>query len=688
MYIGNPNSNNYEKRTFDMSVSEYYKYPSKTINYAYGASIKFYLDFYRFSLGFGHITDSITINFTVDGITETETIEAESGYSSDFEVRGFNGIKYADLDGSFKPFVYTIDITTANSAGVYMDDGNGGYVPFHIEGVYNYEPSNWSGYKPQNASIIGAPNFSDEENPTITYSRSSKESLTYVVGNIQAVISLDGSNDDIVRDINLDDKTITSITFDLTEEERNLLRTGVQGSNSKQILFRIKTIPKEGVNADNIPPFYSDLSKTLTIAGAYVEATLEVEDIDTTTLALTGDKNTIVKYYSDAAYVINATATKGATITSEEVVCGNKSSTTETGVLENVESGEFTFIATDSRNNAVSGTLVKNFVDYVKLTCQQQIEIDLSGAEGTGAAATVKISGNYFNGSFGAVDNSLVVQIRHTQNDGSMGDWVTLTDFMDVSISNNSYSLDFGVSGLDYAEPYTFQCRAIDKLATAETAEYTTRVMPVFDWSEEDFNFNVPVNIEADTLNMEGNTVLRYTGSNSVLSGNNGNIYLRPGGTDDTTNETIFYSNGNITFGGAASFNSSIIIGGYILNDYVIEYGEEAMGSNGTWYWRKWLSGKAECWGCRNFGNMGISTAFGSLYRSAIFNQELPTNLFKTTPDVINIQLLNGGDGCWIAKWNDVAPSAAVSGSFIVINPVSGNISPSNIGFYVAGLSK
>lgn len=632
--------------------------------------------------------EDLTFNFTIAGVTTVETVEVSgSRWSTKMFCTHRDKYQYFNLDGKMQDTTYSLSITSSTS-NVYTKDENGNFIPFNIEGILPLSQyiSVAKKYAPQYASILTAPNFSDEENPTITYSRSSVENqYLSVVDGFQAIISLDGTNDDIVRDINFEDKTITSITFNLTEEERNLLRANTQGDNSRQVLFRVKSLPSEGNNADNIPPYYTDLTKTLTIAGAYVSATLDVEDIDPKTLALTGDKNTIVKYHSDASYVINATATKGATIISEQVTCGSKSSTTETGVLENIESNIFTFGAVDSRNNAVAGTLTKNFIDYIKPTCQQKIEIDLAGAASTGAAAVVKISGNYFNGSFGAVDNTLTIQLRHTQNDGSVGDWITIPN---VSINNNTYSVEYDVVGLDYAKPYVFQSRAIDKLNTVITEEFNTRVMPVFDWSGEDFNFNVPVNINADTLNIEGNTVIRHTGTNTVLSGNNGHIYLRPNGSDDTSSQTIFYGNGNIEFGGTVNFNNSFTVGGNTLEDFVIASGEEAMGSNGTWYWRKWASGKAECWGCRNFGNMGISTAFGSLYRSTTNSQALPSNLFKTTPDVIHMSMLNGGDGCWIAKWNDVAPSAVTSGSFVVINPVKGNVTPTNISFYVAGLYK
>lgn len=595
------------------------------------------------------------------------------------------GYEYPDLAGNHTfRFYLSID----NNEDITDKDGNKVVIDEVI-------PMNFMEYS-YGTTLLTAPNFSDEENPTITFSIGNANpsyDRSTMVSDTLAIISFNGETDDIVRSLGVTPQG-SSYTFELTEEEKQRMRLAVTEGINKQFTFRLKTLP---LSTNKQKPHISELQKTFTLVGAYPTATLTIEDIDPKTLALTGDKNVIVKYHSDAAYEINSTASKGATIVSEQVTCGNKTSTTETGVLENVESNIFTFGAVDNRNNGVAGTLTKGFVDYIKLTCQQKINFDLTGADSTGAAATVTIEGNYWRGNFGLTDNTLVVQIRHTQNDGKMGDWVTLTDFVEVYYGDGSYSLDFGISGLNYTDPYTFQCRAVDKLNTIETAQYTTRVMPVFDWSGEDFNFNVPVNInenplniKSSVLNMNDNTVLRYNenSKNTVISANGGHIYLRPSGTNETSCETIFYSNGNISFGGSINIGDTFTIGDQPLNDFVIASGTEAMGSNGTWYWRKWASGKAECWGCRNFGNMAISTAYGSLYRSAIFNQNLPSDLFSTTPDVINIQFINGGNGCLIAKWNDVAPSAVVSGSFVVINAVSGNVTPTNIGFYVAGLSK
>ena len=565
-----------------------------------------------------------------------------------------------------------------------------------------------------------ANNFTDEENPSFTYAATTSRSfvdfnlanvypaysLEDTIVSIQAALSFDGETADIdYRDIPIDG---TAYTFELTEAERELLRIKAQGSDTVPIYYLTKTtrsvggvtmsVITGGNSSSGIKTQKKDIplqtaehvgatQRNLTIVGCYPTINPTVKDIKEETLALTGDENTFIRYESMAEFAINATASKHATIVSQSVTCGSKTvSNLPYGVIQDTESGTFTFHVTDSRNMGVSGSVFKNLVEYVKPTCYQALEIGFSSD--VGAQIKVVTSGNYYNGSFGAADNELTLEVRYAAKDEEMGEWQLLTGT--PTFNGNTYELETVFSGFSYDKAYVFQCRATDKLNVVESSQYTIKLMPTFDWSENDFNFNVPINIEADNLDMYGTTVLRHNKSakNTVLSADGGHIYLRPGGTDDTSGETIIYPDGSVKFGGAVDFDS-FTIEGNTLADYIIEAGEEAMGTNGTWYWRKWASGKAECWGCRNFGNMAVTTAWGGLYRSAFLTQDLPENVFKTTPDVININIVNATFGGWICKHENQAPSAATTGSFIFVRPASATVTaPTYIGFHVIGVWK
>ena len=131
-------------------------------------------------------------------------------------------------------------------------------------------------------------------------------------------------------------------------------------------------------------------------------------------------------------------------------------------------------------------------------------------------------------------------------------------------------------------------------------------------------------------------------------------------------------------------FNVPVYIQGDLVNDFVVEAGTDSMGSNGTWYWRKWKSGRADCYGKRNFGNMGFSTAYGSLYRSANLEQDLP-NIFKQAPDYISIEVMSGSGGTWVLRGLDTTISATNTGSFSLCRPNTTTLNQVYLGFNIVG---
>ena len=224
-------------------------------------------------------------------------------------------------------------------------------------------------------------------------------------------------------------------------------------------------------------------SFTATVSESASKPTLSptVSDSNSTTTALTGDSSKFIKYYSNASVATGAKARNSATLKSQKITCGSKSLTSASGTINAVESGSFTFSATDSRGYTTTQTINKTLIDYIKLTCSLN-----AGAPTTAGVATLKISGNYWDGSFGKVANTLTVQYRYKAQGGSYGAWTTVS----ATKSNNTYNATATISRLDYKTTYVFQARAVDKLATISTDEQARRTTPVFDWSKDDFNVN------------------------------------------------------------------------------------------------------------------------------------------------------------------------------------------------------
>ena len=224
-------------------------------------------------------------------------------------------------------------------------------------------------------------------------------------------------------------------------------------------------------------------SFTATVSESASKPTLSPTAVDsnTTTTALTGNNSKFIKYYSNASVATGAQARNSATLKSQKITCGAKSITSASGTINAVESGSFTFSATDSRGYTTTQTLNKTLIEYIKLTCSLN-----AGAPTTAGVATLKISGNYFNGTFGKVANTLTVQYRYKAQGGSYGSWTTVS----ATKSGNTYNATATISGLNYQTTYVFQARAVDKLATINTDEQARRTTPIFDWSKNDFNVN------------------------------------------------------------------------------------------------------------------------------------------------------------------------------------------------------
>lgn len=557
-------------------------------------------------------TQNIANNTSTIKWTLKATGGSSSYYSTGPTTVKINGTKVYSKDRvawSSQSFPAATGSTSGTITVQHNNDGSLSIPVSLTTAIYTSSTSTKSGTwtldsNPRGATITSAPNFTDEGNPVVKYSNPLGSSVT----TLQACIASSDGNTIYAayRDIG---KTNTSYTFSLTTAERNTLRNATPNSNTMTVKFYIKTVA-------NGNTFYSSVSKTLTIKNPEPVIAPTVVDTGTVSITLTGDAaNKVIKGYNTMNITFGVSAVKGATIKSQKVTCGSKSRTTD-GTMSNVESGDFVFTVTDSRGNTTTKTISKTLINYIKPT------ISVSSLNmNTDGVMSFALSGKVFNGSLGAVSNALTVKYRYKASGGSYGSWTTVT----ATKSGNTYSASGTVSGLDYRKTYSFQAIVLDSIyKTNDTGissgTKTVSALPVFDWSAEDFNFNVPVYFQ-----------------------------------------------------------------GQQMADFIIEQGTEAMGSNGTWYWEKWASGKAVCYGCRNYGNMGVSTAWGGLYRSEAFTQSLPSGLFKNTPEVIDVVFRNSNFGAWIAKHETSAPSTTSSGSFIVVRPASATLSQVYLSFNIIG---
>lgn len=322
---------------------------------------------------------------------------------------------------------------------------------------------------PRSASLDGAEDFTDEGKPTIRY----KNDAGYGASSLTACIaSQDGET--VYVPYRAIPKTGTEYTFDLTEAERNALRSAIPNQKSMTVKFCLKCT----IGATE---YFSDLEKTFKIVNADPIFNPSITEENQDTAALTGDSGKLIRYVSNAKVASGAAAIKGASLALQEIKNGSLVIQAGAGTFTAVESGEFVFSAEDSRGNTSSTIIKRDIAEYIKLTCNVG-----SNAPDTDGNFLFQLSGNYFNASFGAADNTLGVEYRYKIADGAFTDWIV----MEPTVTGNTYRAAAEFTGLDYQTIYTFQARATDRIGTVTTLELPMQSTPVFDWGKDDFRIN------------------------------------------------------------------------------------------------------------------------------------------------------------------------------------------------------
>ena len=208
--------------------------------------------------------------------------------------------------------------------------------------------------------------------------------------------------------------------------------------------------------------------------------TAQVTDTNETAVALTGDSAALIRYASQALCRISAQPRFGAVIT-ETAVDGVA---VEDSVIRPAAE-RYTFTATDSRGYKTQCAVTPRLVPYVNLTCRATAKRD----DPTSGKATLTVSGECYQGTFGAAENRLNLRFRV----GS-GTWTAL----DPTFSGHTYTAAAAVTDLHYTQRHTITVEASDALTAATATAAVEKGIPVFDWGENDFRFHVPVNMHAD----------------------------------------------------------------------------------------------------------------------------------------------------------------------------------------------
>lgn len=207
-----------------------------------------------------------------------------------------------------------------------------------------------------------------------------------------------------------------------------------------------------------------------------------VTDTNAATVALTGDRETLIRYRSCALCTVAGQAKKGARIVHKKIA---GEAVEEGRIVDGPESGNFVLEVTDSRGFTAKALLQAACVPYIPLTCFAEVKRE-GAASGE---ATLSISGAFYDGSFGKEENILLLSYS---TDGE--------NFIPIQaeLGEGTYSAQVKLTDMDYTRRYTVTVRATDCLSTAEKQVILKKGVPTFDWGESDFAFHVPVQMDSD----------------------------------------------------------------------------------------------------------------------------------------------------------------------------------------------
>ena len=236
-------------------------------------------------------------------------------------------------------------------------------------------------------------------------------------------------------------------------------------------------------------------------------------DINTETVALTGNNSVMVKGYSIGRLFMTAELDYYAKV--------NKvySIPEYTEVSYNVEKGETnkkqiitvdnTYTDFDSlhgyriddtrglqgrlvaRTNKMANQpasvkqIIYTTIDYVPLT----LNMSAKRPQATTGEVTVEFSGNYFNSSFGAVTNTLELSWKYRQKGvETWTDGGTFTKDTDYEITGNTFNSKGAISLgniFDYRNIYEIAIYYKDKLVNTYTSKTVTKGLPIFWWNKD-----------------------------------------------------------------------------------------------------------------------------------------------------------------------------------------------------------
>lgn len=290
----------------------------------------------------------------------------------------------------------------------------------------------------RNATIVTANDFTDETNPVLTYSNPSSfscdVSIEFAGGSITRSGAISGAGG--------------SYTMQLTDAERETLRTASKNSPTLKVTYALKT------TIDGTA-YYSRAERKMNVVDAAPElGAVSYEDTNAATVAVTGDKSRIIQNHSALTVTVpTATAKKGATIASYAIAFGGVTKTVTAsgavslGAVDVSYSQALTVTATDSRGFTASQSVQVTVDDYSAPTAVIDLH-RLNNFEPT-TYITAHARYSYLNGK-----NAVTISAKFKKvSDSAYGAPIELEDSIQSTVTcDRDSAYDFTVTIADKLE--------------------------------------------------------------------------------------------------------------------------------------------------------------------------------------------------------------------------------------------
>lgn len=517
--------------------------------------------------------------------------------------------------------------------------------------------------------LTGAPNFTDEENPNVEYIAFPCPAA-YSAVDIGVYYSDEKTPEVAYKQI----PDATTAQINLTAADKAALYAKMGKYTKIPVRYVIRTTYTDG-SAD-----YRTKAAYFSIVNYEPTLSPTVKDTNSRTVALTGNNQKFIKYFSNAQITVGATGRKGSSIEYRTIQNGSQfldDYTSDTATLNAIDSNTFYLSATDTRGATTNGFKTVDLIPYVKFTCALETEPLTASGE-----LKFTISGKYYKGSFGAKSNELEVEYMIKDSAGnakaaSESGWVVL-GVVNPTVSGTDYSYSYTITGLNHDEQYELTVNAFDVLTPIQTVATIVQAVPVFDWGKSDFHHHTDIVISHNKV-IRGTTpdgdvieAINPCNQNGALAVGWGGYSNEFGRTDLMGNKVYVSAKDGLELNGG----SGITISNQPLADFVVE-----LGASGVWTYRKWNSGRVDVYGYENISNMPCTNTLGGWYRTDVI--QAPAYPFAITSPNVVVSYESSGYGALV--WQTTTNTSARPADYYLIRPTTTTIASGTVRWHISG---